>query len=135
VSEVGIVQIEDIEDLDWSVSSISQVRFMSLQHGLGAVSSPARSACQLDKDLDLPRAAVLSVPKARYFSKDGSQTSISPSRMILTHQLTQRPTHFLTLSWNAFAIYCVRLPSPTWAPYRYARHQLIVPMAVKSNVL
>jgi hypothetical protein len=31
----------------------------------------------------LPRAAVFSVPKARYFSSEGSQTNISPSRMIL----------------------------------------------------
>jgi hypothetical protein len=87
------------------LSALPVMRCLSLQHGLGAVSSPARSDCQLKRELDLPRAAVLSVPKARYFSSDGSQTSISPSRMILIHQSTLRMTHFLTLSWNAFAIY------------------------------
>jgi hypothetical protein len=134
MSEVGIVQIEDIEDFDWPVSSARR-RGLSLQHGLGAVSSPARSGCQLNRDLGLPRAAVLRVPKARYFSNDGSQTSISPSKMILTHQSTLTMTHFLTLSWNAFAIYCVKLPSPTCAPYKYARPSACSTTTVKSNVL
>ncbi len=40
------------------------------------------------EELEVPRAAVLSVPKGKFLSETGSQTSISPSRIMLQKVMT-----------------------------------------------
>ena len=49
---------------------------------------------------DLPKAAVFKVPKARYFSKDGSQTNISPSRIMLFYQLMRDLSTYASLLFD-----------------------------------
>lgn len=50
------------------------------------------SSVALKKHKCIPRAAVLRVPKGRFRSETGSQTSISPSRIMLRHMRWRNST-------------------------------------------
>jgi len=69
---------------------------------------------------DIPKAAVFRVPNGRFLPDIGSQTSISPSRIILSR--CQRGnawcgmTYSSTLGSKAEAMKGVKLPAPTWPP-------------------
>lgn len=69
------------------------VKVCSVQQGRGHVSSPAFSIAvsytiRVCHRFVAPKAAALSVPKARYFSSWGSHTSISPSSIKLNQSAT-----------------------------------------------
>lgn len=85
-SQAVAIKVQDVENLDCKISSERCNTTYNRAWGSSRRISCLLSQQQLDRAHSLPSAAVLSEPKARYFSSAGSQTIISPSRIMLERQ-------------------------------------------------